>query len=186
MLRRRSPSTRWRRPGDTEGAQGTRGFLHGETNHIAARAVDALDDIKTVTLRGVGAGFVERVYFFEITGNRPIRERAKMHARNFVQTFCAPAREIANKNRRANFVHATAQASQNFCGINKIGGLADDYSIEPDQRVGAKNNCIGNSGRDCQCFACCVANREFADSQRRAGNFRDRRREDLKPVPGVF
>ena len=84
--------------GYSEGAQNARGFFHRQANHVAVRSFDSLDDFHAVTLRGVRAGFVERVYFRQILRNGALVEPAKMHPRYFLKAMRPPAGGMANED----------------------------------------------------------------------------------------
>ena len=60
---------------------------------------------------------------------------------------------MTDKDRRTNFMHSSAQTSKNFCGMIKIGGLADNFVIEPNQSIGREDDRIWAQTSDRPPFA---------------------------------
>jgi hypothetical protein len=62
-------------------------------------------------------------------------------------------------------VNSSAQAAQNFCGMIKIGGLADNFIIEPNQRIGREDDRIWAEMSDRPPFADRIKRRQLAQGK---------------------
>ena len=96
-----------------------------------------------MTLRGVGAGFIERVYFRQILRDGAAVEFAETHVGYFLKTVRPPAREVANEDRGPHFMRPAAQSPQKFFCMREIPGLADHLAVERDECVRAQDNRVG-------------------------------------------
>jgi hypothetical protein len=79
-------------------------LLHRQADNVAIRALNGCDDFRAVTLSGVGAGFIERIYFRQIFRDGASVEFVKVDPGYFLKTVRLPAAEAANKNRGPNFM----------------------------------------------------------------------------------
>jgi hypothetical protein len=93
---------------------------------------------------------------------------------------------VADKNRGADFVRATAQALQNGDCIIEILRLANDIVIERDECIGREDNVAGNGSGHGETFARGVAEREFAQCQCITGDFSDVRDANTESIPKLF
>ena len=96
-----------------------------------------------MTLRGVRARLVERIYFRQILRDGAVVELAETHLRYFLKTARLPTRGMANEDRSPNFVRAAAQSPQYFCGTGEIGRFSDHTAVERDERIRAQDNGAG-------------------------------------------
>ena len=96
-----------------------------------------------MTLRGVGAGLIERIYFRQILRDGALVEFAKTHMGYFLKTVRLSAREVANEDCGPNFMRPAAQSPQKFFCMREIRGLADHLTLERDEGVRAQDNRVG-------------------------------------------
>jgi hypothetical protein len=66
-------------------------LFHGQADDVCVGAVDFCDDFGATTLRGIGAGFIQRSYFREIICDLRVGEPAKTNTRNGVKAADLPA-----------------------------------------------------------------------------------------------
>ena len=96
---------------------------------------------------------------------------------------------MTDADRGTNFVNSSAQAAQNFCGMIKIGGLADNFVIERNESVGREDDRVRAETSDRHPFAdrierCQLAQgkidiQTFANAGRRALEFKTSRGKQL-------
>jgi len=60
---------------------------------------------------------------------------------------------MTDENRGTNFVNSSAQATQNFCGMIKIGGLANNFVIQRNESVGREDDRVRVQTSDQHPFA---------------------------------
>ena len=83
---------------DSKCAKNARSLFHRQTDDVAVRSFDSLDDFHAMTLRGVRACLIERIYFRQIVRDRALVELAEMHSRYFLKTVRLPIRGMANED----------------------------------------------------------------------------------------
>ncbi len=98
-------------------------------------------------LRGISAGFIERIHFREVIFDGCAAQAAKTNTRDLVKSCRSRGREMTNENCRTNFVSSSAQAPQNLRSLLEIRRFTDDFVIERDERVGCEHDLI----RICLC-----------------------------------
>ena len=72
---------------------------------------------------------------------------------------------MTDADRGTNFVNSSAQAAQNFCGTIKIGGLADNFVIEPNESVSREDDRVRAQTSDRPPFADRIERCQFAQGK---------------------
>ena len=133
-----------------------------------------------MSLRGIGAGFVERVHLVEVSANRRIAQTAKPDARDFIKTCRSCAGEMTDEHSRTDFVSASAQAAQNRGRFIDIPGFPNDLIIERNQRIAREHDFSRMRARNRYRLAHRVEDGELAQGKIDIELFRDIRRDGRK------
>src|SRR6266403_1249223 len=83
-------------------------FLDRKSNHVGIRAIYLLDDFAAETLGSVRPRLVERIHPRQIVVDLAATEPAKLDTRNFVETCRFRLGQVADENRRTDFVRSPA------------------------------------------------------------------------------
>jgi hypothetical protein len=139
-----------------------------------------------VTLRGIGAGFIERIYLREIAFDGLSIESAKTDAGCFLKTVRLSAREMANEDCRPNFMRSAAQSRQELFRMREISRLADYLALERHECVRTQDHGLGGATRYFQGLSRRVADGRFANREPCVRDFRHRRQNDVELVSRLF
>jgi hypothetical protein len=85
-------------------------LFHRQANDVCVRAVDFRNNLRAVTLGGVGAGFIQRMHFRQVIIDQGVAQTAKANPRNLMKGCRSSGGEMTNENGGTHFVSSSAQA----------------------------------------------------------------------------
>ena len=144
------------------------------------RAFDTRNDLGSITLRGVSARFIERIHFREVVVDRSVVQASKSHTRNLVKHRRSGASEVKNENGRTNFVHSSAETTQNIGRMIAVVRFADYFMVKRYERIGGKNNFLRVDARDREPFAHSVKRSDLSQRKVDIASFIDLRRSRIE------
>ena len=109
--------------------------------------------VPPVALRGVGAGFVERIDPREIILDHPIAQLLKNHPRGDAERLRLPAAQVGDENPGGHLVSPATEQAQDAHSLGAIGGFAEHLVSERDERVCGQDDGVGMGARDGESFA---------------------------------
>ncbi len=84
-------------------------LFHREPNHVGKRPFDFCDDLRALSLSGVGSRFIQWIHSRKIVVDLSGAEAAKANMRNLINCGRSSRGEVTNKNRGTHFVRSSAQ-----------------------------------------------------------------------------
>jgi hypothetical protein len=87
---------------------------------------------------------------------------------------------MKNENRRTNFVHSSAETTQNIGRMISIVRFADNFMVKRYERIGGKNNFLRVQARDRESFAHSVKRSDLSQRKVNIVSFIDLRRSRIE------
>jgi hypothetical protein len=122
--------------------------FHGQADDVGKAAFDVVDEFVAGFLDAVGAGPALPGAAGNVLGDLLFAHGAGVDDRDSGADDLGVVTQADQRQTGDDVVRAAEELSGDGLGLGGVGGLADDFALEVDQRVGADDDAIGISRRD--------------------------------------
>ncbi len=146
--------------------------LQWQTDHVGVRTGNAFDELITILLNRVSAGFIEWIDARQVTANFYRIQRPESNRSALAENALTVGAQEHQANRSHNLMRAALEFLQHSVGDFECGRFAKKRRVEAYQGIRAEDQCIRIFLCDRARFSVSINLRGFPDAQLIVMNFR--------------
>jgi hypothetical protein len=166
--------------------QGGEHAFNRESDHVAHRAFDALDQTPVVFLGRIAACLIEGIDALQIGFEVDFPEGPEPDPGGLCEAAQSPAALLHQADARQHFVDPAAKPLEHRPRLGEICRLAEDASFQGNDSIRTDDDAVRESRRHLGRFEPCVKQAELARGHSFAGQLFNAGRFDFKIDSGIL